>query len=142
MKTVVMTMMVCVVVMLAGCEEFLLGVGSGMAVAVDSANRETIKVKEYTAIMAEKSKEMEIVIETIREDPMAFVAAVNPELKTGMDVFMANLEEIKENAIIYKEESGEIDWAMILGGLGFSALGGGNIVNMFKNFQANRKKTP
>jgi len=119
---------------LTGCEEgFIAGVGTGLAVKVDQANKAAKALDANIEAVNEKAKELEILIKT---DPMNAVAIADPNLKTNLDEFIGTLNSLASKAEEFQTEEGKIDWERVIYASIIGLFGGGTAVNLYKNRKA------
>ena len=121
--------------MLAGCgEEFAAGVGTGLLVNVQKANEVAAELAANTEVLAAKNREIKAFLNVIaKSDPLVVAGLLDPELKSEIDKFIANLYYLKEDAETFKDEKGKVDWVNIGLTLLLGGYTGGTGVNLYKN---------
>jgi len=131
MKTLMIVCFIYGVLFFSGCgEEFIAGVGTGLAVKVNEANKVMIQLDKDIAILNEKSKELSILI---KADPINVIEAVDPNLKKEVDIFIGTLNGLVSRAEEFKDKDGKISWTQVICASVISIFGGGTAVNLFKN---------
>ncbi len=138
MKRIII-LLCCLAFMSAGCGEsavgpFVAGLGTGMVVKVNEANKAVEKISANIDILNEKSKELETII---AGDPVVLANVLDPNLGDSLTEFIVNVKELAAKADEFKEESGKVDWERLLMSIGIGILGGGTGVNIFKNRKNN-----
>lgn len=129
MKNWIITVCVLVCVTVAGCGEPTTAAGGGFiagwTVAMKQANDAT---ENLLAAATEANMTAEQLRELAKENPVAMVAAVDPNLGVEVARLIGNIEAAKE-------QGGDVDWLTVaLAALGL--FGGGTAVNLYKNRKA------
>ena len=115
----------------AGCgEKATVGFGAGLLIGVERANAEMKRLDANIDILAEKSGEVEAVIES---GLLNIIGVIDPNLKDGIDGFVVNLRNLKADAEKFEDEKGKVDWERIIYTSLLGIFSGGTGVNLYKN---------
>jgi hypothetical protein len=111
-----------IVLLLAGCSgECVTATGAGLAALVNEANAAANTIKPKIKEAYEKAEELDVLVES---GLLNVVGVVNPELKAEIDRFIINLQELKEEAEVFKDEKGKFDYDQIYRAIMYLLTGG------------------
>ena len=121
----------------AGCGSdvaiFADGVITGLAIETDNANKAIDEISENVEAAKKLNAELEIALETVKDNPLAAVGMVEPNMPAKIIALTENLKELEAKAEEFKDEEGKVEWQSIITMLLLGGFSGGTGVNLYKN---------